>query len=264
MMGYEWGCDSLTPVTTPFASAVKSYFDGKQVDLAFWGRYLINNLYPSGNWTNAETAPLQQFDVSKVLPIDVTGNLAPCGNNTTCNTLDQGATDGHAIVQKVVNIVNTGGLAYPTSETALFLDVDPSEGISTGYWQGWTFGVVFQQVDTNQSFNACAYIGSYDPLDAQGELNGQTIADAGGCFGMWTTEPQLPYDYPGDSTVTWGPPNGPTGLAIRFWQFNDGLSGSEGVTVPNAPAPVDFDVCNPYETGPGGTGSVLQYLLYVP
>jgi len=243
-----YGCDSLDPVNNTLASEVKSYFGS--VGVTYWGRYLINNTFTSGEWNNSEIpAVVSTAGCSKVLPIDETGHVGEA-------SFDQGASDGNGMVQKVQFWVThpsgTNHMYYPTADTTLFLDVEEDAHITTTYWQGWSFGCAFQDVNPTHTFHPCAYIGGY-ATSSTGTANGNTIADAGGCFGMWGTSP--PDTAAGPGGVGWPPPYGPAGIAIRFWQYH--------YTVLFGGGSIDLDASNPTEHGPKTTDSLLKYLMWV-
>lgn len=237
------------------------------VNCDFWCRYFVNAFYPNATWSNNEGGALVGNAISHVMPIDTTGNLAPCGGSTTCNTTLQGMADGNSMDQTIQYKVQTAGgyLTYASRELMVFIDIEGSEMISEDYWSGWAYGVEVQNVNPSITFHPCAYTGSYGPGNANARTNGSKIAQAGGCFGTWANEPNSQYNEPGH--VTWGQPQphpyGPLGLAVRFWQFNLG-TGNGKILENNSYYNVDVNLSNPYETGPGGQGtSLLDYLLLI-
>jgi hypothetical protein len=188
--------------------------------IVYWGRYFKNSNVGYVWEGPLEAVALSDSDVNWVIPISENGQGRLGG------IYADGQADGLEFAGNLKNaLIGASQMGVPDpNRLDCFLDIENLYYVSASYWQGWADAVNTSEYPAGSGrrpFYACAYIGSI--MTGTGTTNCNTIQNTGGCYGIWSNQPQqsggceVACDLPGPN---WAP-NSCSTLPTLLWQYGD-------------------------------------------
>lgn len=175
--------------TASYINSVYSAADSKYGAADYWIRYFTpspnGTVDQSSSHANSECDADWDSGAKHLSPITSPAQSHLSGSSA------QGLADAQAFAAAIHNVwAWVLPLFLPTNNTLYsWLDQEAGTSMSSNYWSGWAGYINSYQWGNAYPLFACLYC---NPCGGAGH-NCTTVVAAGGCFRIWSSEPETPY-----------------------------------------------------------------------
>ncbi len=208
----EGGYDTASYIYDVYSSGLISKYGTP----SYWLRYF--SPAPNGTVDSSAAHAKAELDAAWDSGGKHLGPITSPPQSHLSGTYAQGVADAQTFMSALITVYDwVGPLYLPTNKTLYcWLDQGSATSMSTNYWSGWSGYVNSYPFAGGYPFYACLYC---NPLAAG--HNCSTIGSAGGCFAVWSSEPETGYcGYTLRNLPSWHASGcAPPAPSTKLWQF---------------------------------------------
>jgi len=206
----------------------------------YWGRYFSGvDFSGAGEYMRAEESRILNRADIRVLPIGRFTTQVGLG-------IEEGKRDGQDQAGDLIASFGEDYLVSQGGEFYLFLDVEPSDPLSTAYYTGWSRAV--EAISQRVKILPCVYLNRSDSTTSRALA--RAMDNGASCHGLWIANftdnrfPRMTFDANHARTAT------PVDAPVLFWQYAGDIDQSI----------FDFNLSNPDADASG----ILSRLVLPP